>query len=35
MVTSEGLERFVSAQDGVFEQALAELRQGRKTSHWM
>lgn len=30
------LERFVSAQsDGVYEQALAELRSGRKTSHWM
>ena len=31
-----GLERFVSAQaGGVYEQALAELRQGRKQSHWM
>jgi uncharacterized protein (DUF1810 family) len=32
-----GLERFVSAQDAgaTYEQALAELRQGRKTSHWM
>ena len=29
------LDRFVSAQDGVHEQALAELRAGRKTSHWM
>ncbi|MCW2818029.1 MAG: hypothetical protein JWR42_816 [Marmoricola sp.] len=29
------LQRFVSAQDGVHEQALAELRAGRKTSHWM
>ena len=29
------LERFVSAQDGVHEQALAELCAGRKTSHWM
>jgi uncharacterized protein (DUF1810 family) len=30
------LQRFVDAQSGgVFEQALAELRQGRKTSHWM
>ncbi|SDB93645.1 Uncharacterized protein, DUF1810 family [Raineyella antarctica] len=30
------LERFVRAQaNGVYEQALAELRQGRKTSHWM
>lgn len=29
------LERFAEAQDGVYEQALAELRRGRKTSHWM
>jgi uncharacterized protein (DUF1810 family) len=30
-----GLQRFVTAQDGVYEQALAELRRGRKQSHWM
>jgi uncharacterized protein (DUF1810 family) len=30
-----GLERFVQAQAGVHEQALAELRSGRKRSHWM
>ena len=31
------LERFVSAQDGggTYQQAVAELRNGRKTSHWM
>jgi len=30
------LARFVSAQDGgVYERALAELRAGRKSSHWM
>jgi uncharacterized protein (DUF1810 family) len=30
------LQRFVAAQDGgVYEQALDELRQGRKQSHWM
>src|SRR5690349_12029595 len=29
------LARFVTAQDGVFETALAELRAGRKESHWM
>ena len=31
------LERFVAAQDagGTYEAALAELRAGRKTSHWM
>ncbi|SDC78952.1 Uncharacterized protein, DUF1810 family [Geodermatophilus telluris] len=30
-----GLRRFVDAQAGSYEQALAELRAGRKTSHWM
>ncbi len=36
-----GLERFVAAQDSggtagsVFQRAMAELRRGRKTSHWM
>jgi uncharacterized protein (DUF1810 family) len=31
------LERFVQAQDadGTFDRALAELRLGRKSSHWM
>lgn len=29
------LERFVGAQQGVFDKVLAELRQGRKESHWM
>ena len=29
------LDRFVAAQDGVYTQALAELRRGAKTSHWM
>src|SRR6266496_6107314 len=31
------LQRFVAAQDagGTYQQALAELRSGRKTSHWM
>ena len=29
------LERFVEAQEGMFETALAELRGGRKQSHWM
>jgi uncharacterized protein (DUF1810 family) len=31
------LERFVQAQDagGTYEQALGELRDGRKRSHWM
>ncbi|KQS03147.1 calpastatin [Sphingomonas sp. Leaf357] len=30
-----GLDRFVEAQRGVYDQALAELRAGHKTSHWM
>jgi len=31
------LQRFVAAQDagGIYERATAELRSGRKTSHWM
>jgi uncharacterized protein (DUF1810 family) len=29
------LSRFVSAQDGAYDDAVAELRRGRKTSHWM
>jgi uncharacterized protein (DUF1810 family) len=35
--SSQPLERFVEAQDagGTYAQALAELRRGRKTSHWM
>jgi uncharacterized protein (DUF1810 family) len=32
---SDDLERFVSAQEPVYESALEELRCGRKTSHWM
>ncbi|KHL25380.1 calpastatin [Croceibacterium mercuriale] len=30
-----GLQRFVSAQDSTYVQALAEVRAGDKTSHWM
>ena len=29
------LERFVDAQEGVYQRALGELRNGHKTSHWM
>ena len=29
------LDRFVQAQEGIYEQALEELRRGRKDSHWM
>lgn len=35
MDAEEGLERFVAAQEGVYQEALAELRRGRKESHWM
>ena len=38
MATSESsatLERFVQAQQRDYAQALAELRAGRKTTHWM
>lgn len=37
MSNSVDLERFVSAQaaGGIYQQALRELRGGRKTSHWM
>ena len=29
------LTRFTEAQNGVYERAVAELRRGQKTSHWM
>lgn len=29
------LQRFVTAQDAVYEQACAELRRGRKEGHWI
>lgn len=29
------LERFVKAQNAIFEQVCAELRSGRKRTHWM
>lgn len=29
------LERFEQAQEGVYERALREIRNGRKESHWM
>jgi uncharacterized protein (DUF1810 family) len=29
------LNRFISAQEGVYDRALAELRDGQKRSHWM
>ena len=35
MVAGDDLERFVTAQEPVYAQVLAELQRGRKTSHWM
>ena len=35
MVAGDDLGRFVTAQEPVYAQVLAELRRGRKTSHWM
>ena len=35
MIDSFELQRFVDAQEGAFETALAELRVGRKQTHWM
>lgn len=29
------LARFISAQEGVYERALAELKSGQKRTHWM
>ena len=34
-MTAFDLARFVTAQEDVYAQALAELRAGRKQSHWM
>ena len=34
-VDSDSLQRFVDAQAGVYDDALAEITRGRKTSHWM
>ena len=34
-MTGYDLSRFVEAQAGPYEDALAELRAGRKRSHWM
>lgn len=35
MTTSRDLDRFVTAQNPVYAQALGELRAGRKQGHWM
>ncbi len=35
METHYDFDRFVSAQDAVYNNVLAELEKGRKASHWM
>ena len=35
MNPSVNLERFLGAQQTAYEEALAQIRQGRKTGHWM
>ena len=35
MTAAIDLQRFVDAQASTYDQALAELRQGRKRSHWI
>ncbi|HTD77778.1 MAG TPA: DUF1810 family protein, partial [Chloroflexota bacterium] len=37
MEDPSNLERFVTAQNagGTYDRAVAELRRGHKTSHWM
>ncbi len=34
-VDAYDFDRFIEAQRGVYETALAEIRRGRKMSHWM
>lgn len=35
MSSADTPDRFLVAQDGVFETAMEELRRGHKTSHWI
>ena len=35
MDSDDSLDRFLAAQRGVYAEALGELRQGRKRTHWM
>jgi uncharacterized protein (DUF1810 family) len=35
MLDPHDLQRFVDAQERVYDQVCVELRRGRKTSHWM
>ncbi|WP_281631606.1 DUF1810 domain-containing protein [Flavobacterium luteolum] len=35
MNLDEGIERFAAAQQDVYQQALQEIKNGKKQSHWM
>ena len=35
MNTENNLQRFLSAQESIYRQVVQELRDGKKTSHWM
>ena len=35
MISDDELQRFVEAQDPIYESVVAELRAGSKQSHWM
>lgn len=35
MTAPNNIDRFLQAQNGVYETALKEIRSGRKVSHWM
>ena len=35
MTTQNNLTRFLDAQEGVYEVALKEIKNGKKVSHWM
>lgn len=35
MIDEYNLQRFVTAQSSIYEDAVAELREGRKNTHWI
>lgn len=35
MTDEYNLQRFVTAQSSIYEDAVAELREGRKNTHWI
>lgn len=35
MNPEDGIERYLSAQENVYDQALDEIKKGKKKSHWM